>query len=455
MISDKFKEKMKNLLRDEYPLFIETVECGEAVKGLRVNLIKTETESFLDTADFDLEKLSYCDNGFIARGEGFGRTPEHHAGMMYMQDPGAMATLTALDIKSSWRVADLCSAPGGKSSQIAERIKDGFLLSNEYVPKRAKTVVSNFERLGVTNAIVTSLDTGELSKLFHEYFDLVVCDAPCSGEGMFRKSEDAIADWSEANILACAERQKEIMNNAYRLVKPGGYILYSTCTYSPEENEGVVSDFLDKHPDFGIVPVKPELRDATSDGLPEYGGGREEMRHTRRVYPHKTEGEGQYIALLKKDGSGGAPEILFKDASKPLSKDEAIAVNAFMRDNLVSTPNGEVRRVGDSIVLISHGEAVPPRSVFMSGVLVGELRGKLLVPSHQLFSAYGRLFKNRIELTKTDPRVEKYLGGEEIEVPNDVHGWCAVLYEGVPLGGGKASDGRLKNHYPKGLRLVK
>lgn len=455
MISDSFKERMKKVLRDGYPRFIKAVEGGSAVKGLRVNLIKTDVSSFLEKSSFSLKAISYCDNGFIAHGEGFGRTPEHHSGMIYMQDPGAMATLTALDIEEDWWVADLCSAPGGKSSQIAERIKNGFLLANEYVPKRAKTVVSNFERLGVTNAIVTSLDTRELPKLFRECFDLVLCDAPCSGEGMFRKSEEAVADWSYEGVLSCAERQKEIMNNAQALVRPGGYLLYSTCTYSPEENEGVVTDFLDRHGDFSVVPVKKALKDATADGLTEYGGGREEIKHTRRVYPHLTEGEGQYIALLQKDGDKKDGEILYKDASKPLSNDEKRAVEEFMRENLTKMPKGDVRKVGESIVLISHGAAVPPRSVFMSGVLVGELRGKLLIPSHQLFSAYGKLFKNQIELTKSDPRVEKFLAGEEIEATNRVHGWCAVLYEGVPLGGGKASFGRLKNHYPKGLRIAK
>ena len=454
MISEEFKEKMKNVLRDEYPEFIKAVENGEAVKGLRVNLTKLSVEEFLEKSDFELTRTKYCDNGFIARGDGFGRTPEHHAGMMYMQDPGAMATLTALNIENGWRVLDLCSAPGGKSSQIAERLTSGFLLSNEYVPKRAKTVVSNFERLGITNAMVTSLDTAELPKLFKDFFDLVVCDAPCSGEGMFRKSEEAVSDWSVGNVLASSERQKEIMHNAHSLVRPGGYLLYSTCTYSPEENEGVVSDFLDKHPDFSIVPVKKELSDATADGIPEYAGGCEKIKLTRRVYPHRTEGEGQYVALLRRT-DGGEPKILYKDASASPSKDEKRTVDEFLRDTLTEIPKGEVRKVGESIVLISHGYGVPPRSVFMSGVLIGEIRGRLLIPSHQFFSAYGKLFKNKVDLRRGDARTEKYLSGEEIEVSEGLRGWSAVLYENVPLGGGKASSGRLKNHYPKGLRLVK
>ncbi|MBQ7363287.1 MAG: methyltransferase domain-containing protein [Clostridia bacterium] len=452
MLPNKFKERMKSVLGEDYDSFISSLEEGEAIKGLRVNLIKNSTEDFLARVDFDLTKTEYADNGFVVEGEGFGRTPEHHSGMMYMQDPGAMATLTALDIGSDWWVLDLCAAPGGKSSQIAERLTDGFLLSNEYVPKRAKTVVSNFERLGVTNAIVTSLDTGRLPEMFRECFDLVLCDAPCSGEGMFRKSQESIAEWSEENVLACAVRQGEIMENAHTLVRPGGYLLYSTCTYSPEENEGVVSAFLERHRDFSLVPVKEQLKHATSDGLPEYAGGREDIRETRRIYPHKTPGEGQYIALMKKNEASFSSTILYKDVSIPLTSKESAVVDKFIRENIEEKLPGRVRKVGDSIVLISHGCPIPPHSVFMSGVLLGEIRGELFIPSHQFFSAYGRRFKRKLNLTASDTRVMKYLGGEEIDADPNCRGWCAVLFEGVPLGGGKASAGRLKNHYPKGLR---
>ncbi len=452
MLPQKFKERMKEVLGDEYESFIRSLEEESAVKGLRVNLKKTSVDDFLSVTDFEIKKIKYTENGFIAHGDSFGRTPEHHSGMIYMQDPGAMSTLSALDINESWWVCDLCSAPGGKSSQIAERLTGGFLLSNEYVPKRAKTVVSNFERLGITDAIVTSLDTKELSRMFSMCFDLVVCDAPCSGEGMFRKSDEALTDWSEENVLASAKRQKEIMENAHSLVKSGGYLLYSTCTYSPEENEGVIADFLDRHGDFRIVPVADELKRATRDGLPRYGGGREEMKETRRVYPHINEGEGQFIALLRRDSCDFTPKINYRDASQPLSKKEESIVSKFIKEAFEAPLSGKIRRVGESIVLISHSCPIPPRSVFMSGVLLGEIRGELFIPSHQLFSAYGRHFKNKINLSGSDGRLTKYLSGEEIEADATLRGFTAVLFEGVPLGGGKASGGRLKNHYPKGLR---
>ena len=239
MIPEGFKKKIKDVLGDEYPAFIEALETKDAVRGMRANLIKTTPEKIAADGEFALERLGYVENGFILREQrAMGASPYHHAGMVYMQDPGAMASAAALDVMPDWWVADLCAAPGGKSSQIAERLgEDGFLLSNEYVPKRAKIIVGNFERLGVKNAIVTSLDTAKLRDMYEGVFDLVVVDAPCSGEGMFRKSEDAVNDWSEENVLICAKRQKEILTNAHGMVKPGGYLLYSTCTYSPDENE--------------------------------------------------------------------------------------------------------------------------------------------------------------------------------------------------------------------------
>ena len=455
MLNEAFKERMQNLLGEEYDKFIEALENGEPIKGLRVNTIKSSCEHFLSVSDFSLEKLPYLDEGFILLDkESVGESPEHHAGMIYMQDPGAMATLCALDIKEGAWVIDLCSAPGGKSSQAAAKIgKSGFILSNEYVPKRAKITVSNFERLGITNAIVTSLDTKEFKKLFCACFDLVIADVPCSGEGMFRKSDAAIEQWSEANVLACAERQREILENAAGLVKPGGYILYSTCTYSTEENEEVILDFISKHSDYEIYSVKEELEKKTKNGLPF--NGEDELKKTRRFYPHVSKGEGQFIALLKrKEDIGDMPTILYKDSAKAPTREESAILEKFFKENLISRPEGRAVKAGENLVLISHDCPLPQRSVFSAGVLIGEIRSGMLFPSHQFFSAYGKLFKRIENLTKNDERTKKYLRGEVIdgEMKN---GWCLVCVDGLPLGLGKAVNGSVKNHLPKGLRMVK
>ena len=454
MLNAEFKQRMKLLLGNEYDEFIEAIENGRAIRGVRVNLCKTDKDTLLGAFPYPLTPTGYCDNGFILDShEPIGTHPLHHAGHIYMQDPGAMATLSAIDIEPDWKCLDLCSAPGGKSSQIAERLGEGsFVLANEYVPKRAKIVVSNFERLGIKNAVVTSLDTAELAKMYSSYFDFVLCDAPCSGEGMFRKSDEALDDWSEDNVRKCAERQDYIMNNAAGLVRPGGYLLYSTCTYSYEENEGTVTRFLDKHSDFSLIPVKEELAAGTRPGIAK-DTDKYDLSLTRRCYPHFTPGEGQYIALFKKDDSQKEPSVLYKDASLPLSRTETAVVDAFFRDNMKKRPSGKVRKVGNSIVIIEHGCPLPTRSVFMSGVLVGEIRGNNLFPSHHLFSAYGKSFIRQEELSLEDLRLGAYLSGEEISSSDSTaRGWCAVTVLGTPLGGGKMSDGRIKNHYPKGLR---
>ena len=455
MIPEGFKEKMKSVLGDEYPAFIEALENGEAVRGMRVNLIKTTPEKLIADGEFKLEPLDYVDNGFILREErAMGASPYHHAGMVYMQDPGAMASAAALDIEPDWWVADLCAAPGGKSSQIAERLgKGGFLLSNEYVPKRAKIIVGNFERLGVKNAIVTSLDTARLRDMYEGVFDLVVVDAPCSGEGMFRKSDEALEDWSEENVSICAKRQKEILKNARGLVKAGGYLLYSTCTYSPEENEESIADFIRENPDFKLVRVKESLEKRTSPAIGKYAEGIENIEYARRFYPHVSDGEGQFLALMQRDENSDIKQrILYKDEAKPLSKQESVMVSSFFKEALTAPPDGRVVKVGENIVLIGHECPIPKNSVFMSGVLLGEIKGSTFFPHHQFFSAYPELFKHKVELKRGDARTEKYLAGEEIEADESLKGWCAVLFEGAALGGGKASGGKVKNHYPKGLR---
>ena len=447
MLPEKFKERMKDILGEEYSKFEKALEEPN-VRAIRVNTTKISVESFLSKTRLSLSPIDYASDGFIPEtADGIGKTPEHHAGMFYVQDPGAMATVKALEIQPGWRVLDACSAPGGKASQLASAIGDkGFLLANEYTPKRAKIIVSNFERLGIRNALVTSLDTAKLGEMFHSYFNLVLCDAPCSGEGMFRKYDEAITEWSEENVRLCAERQREILNNLANTVMPGGYLLYSTCTYSREENEWTVADFLENHPEYSLCEVGKKLLSATSNGL-------DGMTEARRFYPHITSGEGQFIALMKKqEDPGDLSTILYKESIKPPTKEELSVVNKFIFDNISTSLDGRIIKWGDFLALIPHSLPIPPISVFMPGIMLGEVKKGNFFPHHQLFSAYGQAFKRRENLTSEDERAEKYLRGEEIYTESNDSGWCAILYEGTPLGGGKISSGRIKNHYPKGLR---
>ncbi len=451
MLPEKFVKRMEKMLGGSFESFMSAL--GESsVRGIRVNETKISTEDFLEITELSPTPLSYTKCGFIPKSaDGIGSTPEHHAGMIYVQDPGAMATVNAVEIKPGWRVLDACAAPGGKSSQMASLIGEGGLLfANEYLPKRAKIIVGNLERLGVRNAVVTSLDTAELSRMFEGCFDLVLCDAPCSGEGMFRKYGEAVSEWSEENVRLCAERQGEILNNCAGTVRAGGYLLYSTCTYSYEENEETVARFLDSHAEFELCPVRAEVAAVTAPGI-DAGGYR--MEAARRFYPHLAKGEGQFIALMKKrENADEKPTVLYKDASKAPSKEEISAVKKFFSENLGIPVPSRLIKQGEGIAAVPSELSLPARSVFMAGVMLGEVRKGNFFPHHQLFSAYGRDFIRRENLRRGDKRIEKYLRGEEIEAEACDGGWCAVTYEGVPLGGGKASGGRIKNHYPKGLR---
>lgn len=452
-LPNKFLDRMEKLLGYEFDEF-ENELSRPAVKGLRINSLKCEDEQLLNSIGFKLTPLSYVKGGYIIDNpDGIGNTPEHHCGSFYVQDPGAMSAIAALDVKPGMCVADLCAAPGGKSTQLASLIGDeGFILSNEYVPKRAKILVSNFERMGIRSYVITSLDTKELSKLYSGVFDIVVADAPCSGEGMFRKDVPAIEEWSEENIAACRERQKDILTNAAAIVKVGGHLLYSTCTYSLEENEMTVDSFLASHPEFELVPVKEELLSKTSDGIVFDGALAKNLNLCRRFYPHKAQGEGQFVALMKKK-HGDMQIFLYKDAAKTPSKEETIAVENFFLENLCKRPKGKIAKYGENLVLISHNLPIPPRSVFSAGVLIGEIKGRVLVPSHQFFSAYGKLFIRQENITD-EATVKRYLSGEEINAKSLMDtGFISILWKGMPLGGGKLVGGKIKNHYPKGLRI--
>ena len=452
MLPQAFINRMMSLLGEEYPAFISTFDEDD-VRGARVNTIKADPAEFTKTKP-EYKKLPYSDDGFILdSSEPVGKTPEHHAGIIYMQDPGAMAPISAIEIKKGDFVLDLCSAPGGKSGQAAAKIGDtGFILSNEYVAKRAKITVANFERLGIKNAFVTSLDTSEFKKLYRAFFDVVIADVPCSGEGMFRKNPEAIAEWSEESVKSCATRQKQILENAAPLVKDGGVIVYSTCTYSEEENEEVIFDFLSRHSEFEIISAKEEIISVTRDGINRHGADGEYLKLCRRFYPHVSGGEGQFLAILRRKSCQDMPTILYKTKERSLDKSEKKIVDSFIRSTLASEPCARCVKVGDNIVLISHGVPTPPSSVFSAGVLLGEIRGSVLIPSHQFFSAYGNRFIQRVELSGDEDRLRRYLRGEEIEYNGEGSGFCAVCYLGATIGGGKIVNSRIKNHYPKGLR---
>lgn len=461
-----FATRMKKLLGAEYNSFYEEFCREEAVKGLRVNLRKVSARTFTAHAPFSLEALPYADGGFIVPASaGAGKHPYHAAGAYYMQDPGAMAAVAAIPDavfdRKGMRVLDLCAAPGGKTTQLASRAPEGsIILSNEYHAQRSRILASNVERMGLTSVCVTNLDTAVLAELYPDVFDLVVCDAPCSGEGMFRKNDRAILEWNEGNVRMCAERQREILGSGAKCVSPGGYLLYSTCTYSVEENEAVVAAFLSEHPDFSLVPCADAVAFCTSDGVTD--GFSAELSLCRRFYPHVSKGEGQFIALLYRSEEARAElrRGVKDDGFTRPSRQDASAIEDFLKEALGHTlPAISVR--GGNAVTIPAWETAPlpciPSGIVALGAAIGEVRKGRIVPNHHFFMAFGAEMQSRVILDCDDARVMRYLAGEEIDVPAECKGYTAVLLRigdtAVSLGGGKASGGRLKNYYPKGLRV--
>lgn len=459
-----FENRMKRLLGAEYADFYRALTDEQEVKGLRVNSKKLATEAFLQASPFPTEPLSYVTNGFIVSEEAHaGKHPYHHAGAYYMQDPGAMATVAALPNdclrRKNLKVLDLCAAPGGKTTQVAAQIAErgGAVLANEYNAARSRILAGNVERMGLDNVCVTNLDSKYIAAWYPAFFDLVLVDAPCSGEGMFRKNNPALAEWSPQNVAHCAERQAEILANAARCVGEGGYLLYSTCTYATEENEETVAAFLRAHPDFSLCPCAPEVVAHTANGVDALGG-MSALALCRRFYPHLSPGEGQFAALLQRT-SAPTQAVSFRDSYAPLSKADRVIAEAFLKDTVSASPTGLCYCGGLVSAFSAHdalGFHLPPFGVISVGASLGEVRKGRLVPHHHFFSAYGTDCRNQILLSPEDPLVSRYLAGEEIEAPTSVNGFSAVLLRAgdacVALGGGKSSGGKLKNYYPKGLR---
>lgn len=449
MIPEQFLNRMRTMPHLDFDAFCAALETP-AVRALRVNTLKTDAETLLPLLPFEAAPLPFGKDAYYATADKVGALAAHHAGMLYMQDPSAISAVAAATPESGARVIDLCAAPGGKSTQLAAAIApDGVLVSNEYVPSRCRILQGNVERMGARHAIVTNLDTAVLADFYGAYFDLVVADVPCSGEGMFRKYEVASEEWSVENVAMCAARGFEILENAAKLVAPNGKLLFSTCTFSPEENECNVDRFLSAHSDFSLVPVAPEVESNTADGV-SFEGLSQDMTLCRRFWPHLSPGEGQFVALLQRNGD--VPVGTPRDAAAAPDKKTAAIAWQFLDEVLSARPDGRLVQLRDDLYL-APDIPIPSRGVFAPGVCIGTLTKGRIVPHHQLFSAYGGDFRRTLSLSHGDARIAQYLRGEEIAAPElKSNGFTAVLYEGAPLGGGKAVDGRLKNAYPKGLR---
>lgn len=447
-LPEKFAERMKVLLGEEYDNYIASLD-EKSVRAFRVNTDKISVEDFLKINPFDTKKIPYVDNGFYFEDEKIGNHPYHHAGMIYVQEPGAMMPAECVEIDPDWCVLDMCAAPGGKSTQLKNKLGEkGVLVSNEIIPSRCKILTGNVERLGLKNVVTTCMDTKKLALNFPETFDLIMVDAPCSGEGMFRKEEIAIDEWSEENVKNCAVRQREILENAVQCLKNDGYIVYATCTFSLDENEKIVDEFLKNHPDFEIVKVPEIVEKSTCDGIKFPGCECENIHFTRRFYPHKNKGEGQFAAVLHNTNS---PRNYAPLKAKNNAKIDKVIFD-FLDDTLVDYSKENVLLHKGTPVYFDSDFSVGKATVFAMGMTIGEVRKNYIQPHHQFFMGMGESFKRKIELSPEGDEIKKYLHGEEFETdcPN---GWAVVTVSGCTVGGAKVVNGRAKNHYPKGLRI--
>lgn len=446
----EFLNRMKTLPGVDFDAFTGAYE-RPPVRALHANLLKISADRLEEVLPKcgigGAERIGFAADGFYFDSERIGTNPLHHAGAFYVQEPSAMmpvSMLNGLKLPENTRILDLCAAPGGKTSQAANLIKNkGFIVSNEIIPKRAKILVSNAERLGIRNCVVTNLDSGTLAGLLPSVFDVVIVDAPCSGEGMMRKDDVAIQEWSVENVLFCAERQRAILADAVKNVAPGGYLLYSTCTFSKEENEDNLEWFLERYPHFSCVEPPEEIKKVTAPGI----GG---FTAARRFYPHLSKGEGQFAVLLKNDSDGERGRFA-AFAGEKLSKEDEKTAREFVSDMLGDRGEELSIRLSGGRLIMTQGELpLLPKSI-LCGVPLGTVEKGRLEPHHGFFSAYGADFLNKTELD--EKQANAYIRGLTFEC-RDFFGFGAVLYRGCALGGVKISDSVAKNRYPKGLRAL-
>ena len=427
MLPAEFLERMEKQLGAEFPAFLRSLERPRAV-ALRFDPRKKRP-----VLPFAQETVPWEPNGLYydptARP---GLHPYHEAGVYYLQEASAMAPVALLDPQPGEWVLDLCAAPGGKTTQIAGRMAgEGLLVCNEINPKRSRILSQNIERMGVANALVLNEHPEKLAQRFPEAFDRVLIDAPCSGEGMFRKEEAAVTDWSVETVRMCARRQDEILHSGAQMVRPGGRLVYSTCTFAPEEDEGAVERFLASHPDF-------YAEDADAPWFGKAGVG------MFRLWPHKLKGEGHFAAVLRRTGEGGSRPEAEKPAQLPKEFTE------FARELGIRLPNGQAVAFGQSIFWAPKGlPGLRGLKVQRPGLEVGTVQKGRFTPAHALalwLESCGRT----VELTADGPEIGNYLHGEVL--PGALRGWALVRVDGYSIGWAKGDGAMLKNHYPKGLR---
>lgn len=466
-LPDTYVQQMRELLgQQEADDFLASFHASRAY-GLRLNPLKisiTDAPQTINTIQqqFALRPIPWCETGYYYdETTRPGKHPYHQAGIYYIQEPSAMSAAEALDAQPGETILDLAAAPGGKTTQIAGRMRgEGLLISNEIHPARARILSENVERYGIRNAVVTCAPPDVLSARFPHFFDRIMLDAPCSGEGMFRKDPDAIGEWSPDHVQMCAERQADILEHAAIMLKPGGRLVYSTCTFNRSENEEAMAAFTRSHPEFTL-------------------------ERTERLWPHRCEGEGHFVAVLTKAPAEATEDIASRhiasrdqrnasqrgrvNKAKPgnsstLAADMAL-FDAFAEEALpgFKLGPGEPVRFGEALYWLPHDKdgrfsaaSIEGLKVVRPGLQLGELKTKRIEPAHALALAVRSEETARLaSFEASSPETTAYLRGEALtDASGSLSGWTIVATDGFPLGWAKASGSQLKNHLPKGLRRL-
>lgn len=469
MLPEAFLNRMRQMLDGEYDAFLQTFG-EERYQALRLNALKRNAEGKtaaevyglcpggkeVQTCFARLSPVPWAENGYYYDpSDQPGKHPCHEAGIYYIQEPSAMAPAELLGVQPGDRVLDLCAAPGGKSTQLAAKLKgEGFLLCNEIHPARAKILSENVERMGIQNACVTNETPARLAESFSGFFDKILVDAPCSGEGMFRKNEAACEEWSPENVRLCAERQDEILGCAAKMLRPGGRLVYSTCTFSEEEDEGSIRRFLERHPEFDVAAV-----DGAAMGLGDCEGN---LGGTVRLWPHKIKGEGHFAAALVKEGElpeGWHGSVAGIGTEKTVPEKELGEYFSFCRETLKGTVGQAVGgaqyiRFGDNLYLAPRDmPGLKGLKVLRPGLHLGEIKKNRFEPSHALALALSPGDAVHVwNLKSEEAAAAAYLNGQTFPAEGE-KGWYLICVDGFSLGWGKLAGGIMKNHYPKGLRV--
>lgn len=494
-LPEAFIENMRGLLHDELPSFLDSFESGERYSGMRVNTLRLEAERLPEIAGDAVtlgDRIPWCENGYYYTGGQPGRSPLYHAGVYYIQEPSAMYPAGNVPLKEGGKVLDLCAAPGGKSTQLAARMGGkGLLVANDISEERVKALVKNLQMAGVSNALVMNETPENLAEKFESYFDTIVVDAPCSGEGMFRKDEEAVKHWDSYGSARCRKMQDGILEAADRMLKAGGVISYSTCTFEIEENEGAIDAFMDRHPEYFLLETpKPG---GITGGLQPNPGTVRDYSLCARLWPHKVRGEGHFTAFLQKgeaaegaDGSEAEQEER-KERRKKKERyrsfrryeNRPLEVEDYFDSYMTrSAPDGCWFYMGENLYCLP---VTPPDidglKVAMAGVYMGEIKSGEFKLSHRLaLTLKPSDFAYLVELDANAPETERYLKGETIVVSGEdvnvkVFGktvrkealfeervsepCCVAVTSGgasFVLGLGAISSGTIKNLYPKGWR---